>query len=372
MIIENLYLRNFRNYKECEISFDPFMNIFIGKNAQGKTNILEAIYLLSITKSFRTHILKELIYFGEDFSRLRMNLLSSKDHISLEIIISKLGKKALINNKEIHKSSEYVGYLNVVLFTPDDLQLIKGSPKKRRSFLDLEISKISPIYLFNLNKYKKLLKERNEYLKLLHDSKKNEDEYLEVLSEQLAKLSVDLIKKRIEFISLLNELAQEVYKYVSDGKEELNISYKCSYKEIEYEYILSKYKDHYSKDIFYSTTNIGIHKDDLKIELDGKDASLYASQGQQRSIVLSIKIGLLELIKREIGEYPILLLDDVLSELDDERRVRMLNLISNKVQTFITTTSIEGLNHEIINRSRKIYIEEGMVKGVNDGRKSSS
>lgn len=369
MYLKDLYLKNFRNYKECQISFDPFINIFIGKNAQGKTNILEAIYLLSLSKSFKTNILSEMIYFNEPFSKLNTHVSTNSKDISLEIIISKLGKKAMINSNEISKSSDYVGYLNVVLFVPEDLMMIKGSPKNRRSFIDIEISKFSPIYLFNLNKYRKLLKERNQYLKLLHDKHKDKDEYLEVLTEQMARLSIDLIHRRIEFIDLLNTIAKQIYKYISLDKEEINITYKSIYKEVSYEYIMNKYQENYNKDIMFSKTNIGIHKDDIKIDLNGKNASIYASQGQQRSIVLAIKIALLELIKKEIGEYPILLLDDVLSELDDLRKSKLLNLIQDKVQTFVTTTSINGIHHEVIDQAKKIYIDNGRVKGVENGRK---
>jgi len=369
VIIKDISLKNFRNYKECQVSFDPFMNIFIGKNAQGKTNLLEAIYLLSLSKSFKTNILTEMIYFDNDFSKLSAYVESSSKNILLEIVISKLGKKAMINSSEISKSSDYVGYLNVVLFVPEDLMLIKGSPKNRRSFMDIDISKISPIYLFNLNKYKKLLKERNQYLKILHDKHQKEDDYLEVLSEQMSKLSVDLIKRRIEFIDLLNDITKKIYHYISLDEEKLFLTYKSSFKKYDYDYILEKYRENYSKDILYSKTNVGIHKDDIRIDLDEQNASVYASQGQQRSIVLAIKIALLELIKKEIGEYPILLLDDVLSELDDSRKTKLLNLIQNKVQTFVTTTSISGIHHEVINKSKKIYIEDGMVKGVEEWKK---
>jgi DNA replication and repair protein RecF len=363
VIVKSLSLNNFRNYKKCSISFDPFINIFIGKNAQGKTNLLEAIYLLSLSKSFKTNVLEEMIYFNEDFAKLSTQVATSNKDILLEIVVSKLGKKAMINGSEVSKSSDYVGYLNVILFVPEDLMLIKGSPSNRRRFMDIEISKISPIYLFNLNKYKKLLKERNQYLKLLHDKHLKEDEYLEVLSEQMAKIQVDLIKRRIEFIELLNEIVQKMYAYISNNQENIYLSYKSQYKEYSYDYILNKYKEHYARDIKYCNTNVGIHKDDICIELDNQDASTYASQGQQRSIVLSIKIALLELVKKEIGEYPILLLDDVLSELDDSRKSKLLNLIQNKVQTFVTTTSIDGIHHEVIRNAKKIFIENGTMKG---------
>ena len=327
--------------------------------------IVVVIFIIFYNKIFA-------ITFDEEFAKIEGHIESHKKDMNLEIVLSSLGKKASINHKEIKKSSDYVGYLNVVLFIPEDLMLIKGSPKLRRKLIDMEISKISPIYMFNLNKYHKLLKERNKYLKVLHDQHKENDDYLEVLTEQMALLQVDLIKRRIAFIDLLNNIASSIYDYISLHKEILRIEYKCSYKSIDYETILNKYKKNYKRDIMYAQTMDGLHKDDLLMYLNNKDASIYASQGQQRSIVLSIKIGLLELVKKEIGEYPILLLDDVLSELDDLRQTKLLNLIQNKVQTFITSTSIEGINHEVINNSLKLYIENGCVKGENNGRRESN
>ena len=363
MKINRLELKNFRNYKDCSLEFHPYINIFIGKNAQGKTNVLEAIYILSLSKSFKTNMIDELIFFHEDFARISGEIESHHKDFHLEIVLSNLGKKAMINHKEIKKSSDYVGYLNVVLFIPEDLMLIKGSPKLRRKLMDMEISKISPIYMFNLNKYLKLLKERNQYLKLLHEKKQGPDEYLEVLSEQMATLQVDLIKKRIEFVKTLNDIAASMYDYISLHEEHLRIEYKSMYKSIDYETILNRYKKNYAMDIAYNQTMEGLHKDDMLLFLDDKDAVVYASQGQQRSIVLAIKIALLELIKKEIGEYPILLLDDVMSELDDIRKTKLLNLIQDKVQTFLTSTSVDGIHHHVIDKAKKIYIENGKLKG---------
>ena len=369
MLINSIQLKNFRNYRDCFVEFDPYINIFIGKNAQGKTNLLEAIYILSLSKSFKTKMIEELIYFDEDFAKIQGQIISHHQNMSLEVVLSSLGKKAIVNHKEMKKTSDYVGYLNVVLFIPEDLMLIKGSPRLRRKLIDMELSKISPIYMYNLNKYNKLLKERNKYLKILHEKHKGYDEYLEVLSEQMAKLQVDLIKKRVEFIQLLDEISSTIYNYISLNQEKLHIEYKSVYKDISYESILDKYKKNYQRDISYSQTMDGIHKDDMLMYLDDKNAELYASQGQQRSIVLSLKIGLLELIKKEIGEYPILLLDDVLSELDDVRKTKLLNLIQGKVQTFLTSTSIDGIHHQVIDLAKKIVIENGQVKGADNGRK---
>lgn len=369
MRIDQLNLKNFRNYLDCSVEFDPYINIFIGQNAQGKTNLLEAIYILSMSKSFKTKVIDEMIYFGNEFAKIQGDIVTHDKSMNLEVVLSTIGKKALINHNEIKKTSDYVGYLNVVLFIPEDLMLIKGSPRLRRKLMDMEISKISPIYMYNLNKYNKLLKERNKYLKFLHDTHKGADEYLEVLSEQMAQIQVSLMKKRYEFVDLLNAIATKMYDYIALHKEILRIEYKTHYKEMSYECILDKYRSNYQKDILFGQTNNGIHKDDIAMFLNDKDAVTYASQGQQRSIVLALKIGLLELIKKEIGEYPILLLDDVLSELDDVRKTKLLNLIQGKVQTFITSTSIDGIHHQVIDMAKKIVIENGQVKGEDNGRK---
>ena len=287
MRINNLELTDFRNYNHFFIEFDQGINILIGGNAQGKTNIIEAIYLLSVCKSFRTHINDQMIQFDHDFAKVKGNVFSNERMHQLELILSKESKKAKVDGKDILKISDYVGYLNAVVFVPDDLSLVKGSPSIRRKFLDLELSKISPIYVFYLTKYNRLLKERNQYLKLLNQRRGKYDEYLETLDEQLAEVQI---------------------------------------------------------------------KEDMKIFIDNKSAHQFASQGQQRTIVLSMKIALIELIKEEIGEYPILLLDDVLSELDDQRKTKLLDILNNRIQTFITTTSIDGIEHHVIKEAKKINI----------------
>ena len=362
MKIHSIQLKNFRNYIDCSVKFDPFINILIGQNAQGKTNLLEAIYILSMSKSFKTKVIDEMIYFDQDFAKIQGQVINNQKTLNLEIVLSKLGKKALINHNEIKKTSDYVGYLNVVLFIPEDLMLIKGSPKLRRKLIDMELSKISPIYMYDFNKYQRLLKERNKYLKLLNEKHLKADDYLEVLSEQMARLQVQLLKKRIEFVELLNEISTKMYDYIALHQEVLSIQYKTHYKDMSYEGILEDYRKNYQKDIAFKQTTHGIHKDDLVMCLNQQDAITYASQGQQRSIVLAIKIALLELIKKEIGEYPVLLLDDVLSELDDTRKTKLLNLIEGKVQTFLTSTNIDGIHHQVIDKAKKIVIENVNVK----------
>ena len=367
MLIQTLKLTHFRNYEHQTFSFDPFINILIGDNAQGKTNVLEALALLANGRSFKTASNQEMIMFKQDFSVVEGEVISSEKPLTMKVVVSNAGKRAFINKKDIAKLSDYIGYLNVILFQPEDLSLIQGSPKLRRKLIDSEITKSSPIYMYNISKYHKLLRERNMYLKALQKKHASADAYLAVLSEQMAALQVDLIHRRQAFVKLLNDISHTLYGYIGQ-EESLSIQYMTRYKEVSKEAILAKYEHNYERDIRYATTTDGIQKDDLKIDLNGQDATLYASQGQQRSIVLAIKIALVEIVRQEVGEYPVLLLDDVLSELDDIRKTKLLNLIENKVQTFITTTSVEGIHHDVVSRAKKMYINHGkLVKEEYDG-----
>lgn len=357
MRVNSLEVTNFRNYSHFFIDFDKDVTLFIGKNAQGKTNLIEAIYVLAVSKSFRTHINNQMILFTKEFSKIKAEIESIKNTKTLEMIIGHDFKKAKIDGKDILKTSEYVGHLNVVVFIPDDLSLVKGSPNNRRRFMDLELSKMSPIYIYMLNKYHYLLKERNKYLKSLRGVLKQEDAYLDVLDEQLAKLQVDVINKRRVFIDTLYKKIKPIYTSISSLNESIDVCYDCFLKsENTYENIIEAYRKTRQRDIKYMQSHIGIHKDDISIKLDKKEASLFASQGQQRTIVLAMKIALIEVIKEEIGEYPVLLLDDVLSELDDHRKTMLLDLLNKKIQTFITTTSIDGIDHAVIKNAKKVYI----------------
>lgn len=355
MKINKLSLRQFRNYQQVSFKFSPGTNVIIGQNANGKTNLIEAIYLLSVAKSFRTRINTEMVMFDAPFAKIEGDVDAHQRHYRLEMVLSQEGKRAKVNGHEMTKSSDFVGIINVVVFTPDDLFLIKGSPRERRRFMDIELSKLSNAYLYHFNTFSHLLKERNLYLK----NEKIDPIYLDVLTRQLIDEQLILIAKRQDFVSKLNLEAQKAYARISDQKEEMKISYQSGFdlKADDLRASLMKcYAHDQSRDIRFGITHHGIHKDDLLILLNDRPAHLYASQGQQRSIVLALKIALLQLIYDEIKEYPILLLDDVLSELDDRRKTMLLDLLSEKIQTFITTTSLDGLSHEVIRRAYKIEI----------------
>ena len=256
MRINNLELTDFRNYNHFFIEFDQGINILIGGNAQGKTNIIEAIYLLSVCKSFRTHINDQMIQFDHDFAKVKGNVFSNERMHQLELILSKESKKAKVDGKDILKISDYVGYLNAVVFVPDDLSLVKGSPSIRRKFLDLELSKISPIYVFYLTKYNRLLKERNQYLKLLNQRRGKYDEYLETLDEQLAEVQIKIIEKRNNFIERLSLKVKDIYLNIANCHEIVELQYECFIKNVNKEDILKKNINELAKLSYTSSATI--------------------------------------------------------------------------------------------------------------------
>lgn len=361
MKIKRLVLKNFRSYTYGDFSFSDTCNVLIGDNAQGKTNLLEAIYLLSVAKSFRTRTTQEMIQFDHPYARILGVIADQKSEKKLEMTLFDKGKQARVNQNLCTKTSEFVGIFNVVVFTPDDLFFVKGSPKTRRRFMDIELSKISPVYLAYLNQYQHFLKERNQYLKRASQKNQRDDLYLEVLTDQLIECEIAVARHRNMFLQRLNTLAQEVYQKISGPQEAMEIHY-MSFFDVHEPQLKEQLKAEYQvceeRDYRYAVTHLGIHKDDIQVCLNAQDAALYASQGQQRSIVLAMKIGLLQFIYQEIGEYPVLLLDDVLSELDSKRQTLLLDLVSDEIQTFITTTSIGGISHEVIRKAKKIEIQK--------------
>ncbi len=374
MEIKRLSLLNFRNYQALDISFNKKINIFIGNNAQGKTTLLESIYLLAISKSHKTYKDKELIKFNESYSRISAELLKNDSLNKLEIIISNLGKKALINEVEKRKMSEYIGFFNVVMFAPEDLEIVKGDPNNRRKFLDIEIGQISPIYIHHLNQYNKLLKQRNEYLKQV--IKNNIDyAYLDIITKQLITHGIYITKKRIDFINKLNGYAKRLHQHISNNEEDLNIDYISNYLLEEHnladDTIFELYKKNYQNDLAKGSTQLGIQRDDIRFYVNEIDVNLFGSQGQQRTTALAIKLSLIDFIKEETTHYPIVLLDDVLSELDDIRQSQLLDCIKDKVQTFVTTTNLSGIKTDLIHKADIFYIRNAEIfgrEGEHDGK----
>lgn len=361
MYIKKIILENFRNYKNEEIEFDEKLNIIVGENAQGKTSLLEGVYLCSFGKSFRTSKDKEMINFGKDFFRIK-GFFQKEDEEIIEFALSKEGKKAAkINGLKVEKISDIISDYFVVIFSPEDLKIIKEDPEKRRNFIDRELCQLKVAYYDSLLKYKKLLKQRNYYLK--------EDfvdtQMLDVWDMQLAKEGSKIIHWRKNFVEKIGRISANIHNKITDGKEKPSFVYVSG---IEYnEDITEQEKIFYDtllmdreRDMYHRNTGKGPHKDDIDIFIDGKNVRKYGSQGQQRTVALSIKLAEIEIIKEESKEYPILLLDDVLSELDEKRQKYLFESIEN-VQVLITATELPEKIDKEFKDNKKVMIKDGKI-----------
>lgn len=368
MHLEQLSLKNYRNYEKLDIEFNDKVNVIIGENAQGKTNLMEAIYVLAFTKSHRTSHERELIQWEKDYAKIVGRIYKRNQSFPVEMIISSKGKKAKLNHLEQRRLSDFIGAVNVVMFAPEDLTLVKGSPQVRRRFIDMELGQIQPTYIYHLAQYQKIVKQRNHLLKQMQFQ--NQDRaMLEIMTEQLIEHAAIILEKRFIFIDLLENWAKEIHASISRGLEQLEIHYRSTIevsedtnKETIEDTYYRKFKEIQDKEVERGTTLIGPHRDDLAFHVNNKDVQTYGSQGQQRTAALSLKLAEIELIHKEVGEYPILLLDDVLSELDDYRQSHLLNTIQGKVQTFVSTTSVDGINHETLNKAELFRVTAGTVE----------
>lgn len=349
MIIKYLKLRNFRNYINEEIYFQKGIHFISGKNGQGKTNLLESIYYLSCTKSHRTNNNIDLINKEKNIFILEGKIEKKDKNISMKCVVNKEGKNLYLHKQPINKVSEFIGVLNAVMFCPDDLNLFNATPKERRKFIDLELGKISKSYTNTLNTYYKLLKERNMYLK----NEKIDKNFIKILDDQMIDNQIQIMYQRKHFVDKIIDKSSKFYQLLS--KDNTNISYEYKSfvhydsKEIMKEQMKNKYDSNLDKDILYKQTMFGIHKDDFVFKMNEFDVVSYASQGQKRSIILSLKLGIVESIYELIGSYPILLLDDVFSELDEYRRNMLLELLDENIQIFISSTDKIKIKNKKIN-----------------------
>ncbi len=346
MEITNLKLVNYRNHTNKNWSFKNGVNIICGKNARGKTNMLEAIHFCAIAKSLRLSKETELIEFNKDFSRIHLSAKKNVGTVTVEITLSKKQKKQIkINEITVLKVSELLGTVPTVYFCPDELKLVKDAPEHRRKFLDIALSQLSKTYFYALLRYEKILDQRNKLLKTAISLEQIMPS-LEIFTRQLIGEGAKIIKARIEFIELLKPELKKAHSYLSGGLEEANIEY-VGVVSNNIEDISNKLEKEYTKalekDFLQRHTTVGPHRDDLKITLNNLDLRLYGSQGQQRTATLALKLAETEIFKHNIGEYPVLLLDDVLSELDENRKQNLLNYCS-RLQTILTTTEIEEQN----------------------------
>lgn len=369
MYLENLSLKDFRNFSELKVDFDPNVNIFVGSNAQGKTNLLEAIYFLALTRSHRTSSDRELINFDAKNATLEGVVHKSQIEVALKLRLTNQGKMAWVNRLQQKKLSRYVGQMNAILFSPEDLALVKGGPALRRRFMNLEFSQVNPEYLYFSSQYQQVLQQKNNYLKQLASGKANDQVFLEVLSDQLAAIASEIIIRRYRYIDFLNSYAQDAHRQISNQQEELAVQYHPSVSSLDqdddvktiHQKVLASFRKNKAAEIRLGSTLSGPHRDDMIFTINGKNARDFASQGQQRTIALSLKLAEIQLVHQLTNEYPILLLDDVMSELDHKRQSNLLNYIHGKTQTFITTTDLAGISWEKIKMPKIFQIKSGEI-----------
>ncbi len=359
MRVKSLSINGFRNFKKVSLKFDDGFSVFAftGANGQGKTNILEALFLLAISKSFRTRENADLIGFNEDHCSLKSDIERGDETLALELIVTREPpKKTLKINGVQKKAADFIGNLNAVFFSPDDIGMIHLSPSIRRRYLDLLLSQLDRDYLEDSLKYQQALKQRNSLLKQIADEQSKEEE-LDFWDRQLAELALRIMQKRTGVISSINSKASDYYRQVSGHQDELKIQYAPS---LESENFLETLNKNHSRDIAIGSTQKGPHRDDLVFMCNGHDMASFASRGEWRSLVLTLKFAEIDLLKERKGFYPILLLDDVFSELDERRQKYLFNIIKN-TQTFITTTHPEFL--EVIEGEKQVYeVGDGMIE----------
>ncbi|BEP27673.1 DNA replication/repair protein RecF [Helicovermis profundi] len=367
MYIKEIKLINFRNYEELKIDFSNNVNIIMGNNAQGKTNLIESIYLSGFGKSFRTSKENDIININKDFLFVRITFVKKNRENTIEYkIINNKKKEIKINNNSIKKISDLLGIINIVIFSPDDLKLIKNSPLERRKFIDRELSQMNNAYCKNLIEYHKILNHRNKLLKQIFFNNKLKDT-LDIWNKKLVEIGIVIIIKRREFIKNLSSISNKIHKNITNNLENLSIIYEPNIKsslsnnnkniEIEFSELLTK---NIEVDIKRGYTSIGPHRDDISFFINDIDVKKYGSQGQQRTSVLSLKLSEIELIYNETKEYPILLLDDVMSELDINRQNDLVKTL-NKVQTIITTTDVNNIHINNINKSTLFKVDSGKI-----------
>lgn len=362
MYIKKIELKNYRNYEDLSLEFDQKVNLIVGHNAQGKTNLIEAVYLSSIGRSFRTAHDSDLIRFGNDFATVKVHAQKEYTDTKVEIILKRnAGKSIRKDGSVIHRTSQLLENIIVVVFSPDDLKIVKEEPEKRRKFIDRELAQIKPAYYNSLSNYKKTLQQRNAYLK----EEVVDPSMISLWDEQLIRYGSEVMRMRKQFIDQINIYSGRIHEHITNGKEKLRIDYDPN---IPYEDSTEKQQDQfreildksYNVDLKMRTTTKGPHKDDMQFYVNDINARAFGSQGQQRTCALSLKLAELDFIKEETGENGILLLDDVMSELDEERRTYLVGTLQDN-QLFITTTDIDDEIRANYPEAKILSIEDGKV-----------
>lgn len=357
MTVKSLELRDFRNYNMLDIHFDKGTNILYGDNAQGKTNVLEAIYLSGTTKSHKGSKDKEMINFSKDESHIRAFVDKCGKEFQIDIHLKKSRTKGIaVNRIPIRKASELFVILNIVFFSPEDLNIIKNGPKERRRFLDLELCQLNKIYLSDLTKYNKILSQRNKLLKDIYFKPELRDT-LPIWDMQLLEYGKKVIGERRKFVNEINEIVTEIHGKISGGKEEMYLEYEPNASEKGFE---SELQNSMARDLKLGQTSVGPHKDDMSFRIKDMDIRKFGSQGQQRTSALSLKLAEIELVRKIIKDSPVLLLDDVLSELDSSRQNYLLNNI-NRTQTIITCTGLDEFVKNRFEIDKIFHVAEGQI-----------
>lgn len=341
------------------------MNIFVGDNAQGKTNILEAITFLALTKSHRLGVHPNVIMFNKKKAKIKGVIQKEKIISKLEVEIVDNEKKLFVNQTEIRKVADYISNLNIIVFSPDDLEIIKGSPNVRRNLLNIQLSQISKIYLNIYNEYNKLLRTRNEYLKVLFQNSIADSSYLDIITDKLIEKATFIYQKRKEYLDLINESINTYYKDIN-GEVGLLVRYEPNIEFSDYagetirKTLKHYYKKNYKKELNYGMTLVGPHRDDFSFFLSDKNLKFFGSQGQQKTAVLAYKLSEIPIFESMLSTKPVLLLDDIFSELDLKKRNRLLKLIHTGIQSVITTTDLKNIN--------KKYLTDAYIYNVKNGK----
>lgn len=361
MIVKSLQLADFRNYDFLDIHFNENTNILYGNNAQGKTNILEALYICVTTKSHRGGKDKEMIRFGKEEAHIKVTLEKKGIPRKIDIHLKNHKSKGIaIDGIPIKKSSELLGLLNIVFFSPEDLSIIKNGPAERRKFMDIELCQLNKLYFHHFSQYQKVLNQRNNLLKQLTREHYLMDT-LEIWDQQLIEHGSIIIEERETFIIKLNDIIKEIHKKLTGGKEEIEILYEKNTSREQFKENLNKKRD---SDLKSLTTQTGPHRDDMAFMVNGIDIRKYGSQGQQRTVALSLKLAEIQLVESIIKDTPILLLDDVMSELDHDRKNYLLESIKD-IQTMITCTGLDEFIKGRLNIDKIFQVTEGIVTEKN-------
>ena len=371
MKIRNLQLKNYRNYKNLDIELSPGLNIFIGNNAQGKSNILESIFVLALTKSYINIKDQYLINNNEEFSVIKGKFYTDTVENKLEVIITDTSKKLKINNVEIKKFCDYISRVKVLIFSPYNVNFVKDGPNVRRKSINMVMSQFSNNYVKLLQNYNAVLKKRNHFLKSIDCFKEYNRFYFDALTDRFCSLAIEIVLERSNFINKINKFLGHIYQEITDY-EGLSFKYVSSIdilndKEDMIEKFKLKLQSLFDREKAYGMTLVGPHRDDFLFFLNGKDLSIFGSQGQIRAAILAVKLAEVLIFKENDGDYPILLLDDIFSELDVSKRNNLVKYILDDVQTIITTTDINLIDKTLIDKSKVFIVENGEI--ISDGKK---